>query len=80
MHFCRNILLENNRKKNVKRLNYCIEERHTSTQYDIFRNLSNYPTVCLLLDKSHRTDNFITVCIKWVVDSNFEVTFALTQD
>ena len=68
MHFCRDILL-----------NYCIVKWHTSTPYDIFRNQSNYPTLCLLLNTSHRTDNYIPVCGKWIFDSNFEATFLLTQ-
>ena len=67
-------------KKNEKSLNYRIEEWHTSTPYDIFRNQSTYPTVCLLLDTWHQTDNFITVCGKWVSDPNFEVEFPLTHD
>ena len=48
--------------------------------YDIFRNQSTYQTVCLLIDNWHRTDNFITVCGEWIFDSNFEVSFPLTQD
>ena len=48
--------------------------------YDIFQNQSTYPTVCLLIDRWHRTDNCITVCVKWIIDSNFEVAFTLTQD
>ena len=35
--------------------------------------------MCLLLDTCHRTDNCITVCGKWIFDSNFEVAFTLTQ-
>ena len=66
--------------KNLKRLNYFIEEWHTSTPYYIFRNQYNYQTVCLLLDTSHRTNCCITVCGKWIFDSDFEVTFPLTQD
>ena len=47
--------------------------------YDIFRNQYNYPTVCLLLDTSHLTDNCITFCGECISDSNFEVEFPLTQ-
>ena len=36
--------------------------------------------MCLLLDTWHRTDNCITVCGKWIFDSDFEVAFPLTQD
>ena len=36
--------------------------------------------MCLLLDTSHWTDNCITVFGKYIFDSNFEVTFPLTQD
>ena len=67
-------------KKNEKRPNYRIEELHTSTPYDIFRIQYTYPTVFLLPDKWHRTDHCITVCGKWIFDSNFEVAFPLTQD
>ena len=48
--------------------------------YDIFRNQSTYPTVCLLLDMWYRTNHCITVCGKWIFYSNFEVAFPLTQD
>ena len=48
--------------------------------YYLFRDVSYYPTVCLLIDMWHWTDHCITVCIKWIFDSNFEVTFLLTQD
>ena len=42
--------------------------------------MSYEPTVCLLLYTLHRTDNCITVCGKWIFDSNFEVMFPFTQD
>ena len=67
-------------KRKEKRLNYCIEEWHTSTPYDIFHNQSTYPTMCLLLDTWHRIYHCITVCGKWINYSNFEVVFLLTQD
>ena len=79
MHFCRDILMGHHKEKNEKRLNYRIQEWHTSTPYDIFWNQSTYPTVCLLLDMWQQTDHFITVCGKWVFYSNFEVMFPLTQ-
>ena len=80
MHFCRDIILGHHKKKNKNRFNYCIEEWHTSSTYDIFRNQPNDTTVCLLLDTLHRNNNCITVCDKWIFDSNFEVAFPLTQD
>ena len=70
----------NHKEKNEKRLNYCIDEWHTSTPYDIFCNQSTYLTVCLLLYTWHFTDHCITVCGKWIFYSNFEVEFPLTQD
>ena len=70
----------NHKEKNEKRPNYCIEEWHTSTSYDIFWNKSTYPNVCLLLDTWHRTDHCITVCGKWIFDSNLKVALPLTQD
>ena len=36
--------------------------------------------MCLLVDTWHQTDHCITVCGKWLFDSNFEVEFPLTQD
>ena len=68
------------KEKNEKRLNYCIEEWHTSTPYDIFHNQSTFTSVCLILETWHRTNHCITVCDKWIFDSNFEVAFPLTQD
>ena len=74
------IFLWDTTKKKRKRLNYCIEELHISTSYDIFRNQSTYPTVCLLLDMWKRTDNCIKVFGKWIFDSNLKVALPLTQD
>ena len=47
--------------------------------YDILQNHSNYPTVCLLLDTAHHTDHCITVCRKWIFDSNFKFALPLTK-
>ena len=80
IHFCHDILLGHHKEKSVNRLNYPIEEWHTSTSYDIFWYQYNYLTICLLLDMYHHTDHCITVCSKWIFDSNIEVTFPLTQD
>ena len=52
-HFYRDIILGNYKEENETRLNYCIEECHTSTPYDIFRNQSTYLTVYLLLGMLH---------------------------
>ena len=68
------------REKNEKRLNERIEEWHTSTPYDIFRNQSTYPNVCLLPYMWHLTDHCITSCSKWIFDSNLKVALPLTQD
>ena len=68
------------KEKYEKRLNCRFEECHISTPYDILRNQYNYPTVCLLLETWHWTNHCITVCSKWIFDSNFEVDFPLTQD
>ena len=48
--------------------------------YDMFRNQSTYPTVCLLLDQWHQTDYCITICSKRIFYSDPEVAFPLTQD
>ena len=71
MHFCCDIIMGHHKDKNEKILNYRIEEWHTSTPYDIFRNQSTYPTVCLLLDTRHRNYHCIKVCGKWILDFNF---------
>ena len=42
-------------------------------------NHSNDPTMCLLLDTAHRKNNCITVCGKWIFDSNFEFALPLTK-
>ena len=79
MHFCRDILMGHHQEKNEKIPNYRIKEWHTSTPYEILRNKSNYPAVCLLLDMWHRTDCCITVFSKWIFDSNLKVALSLTQ-
>ena len=79
MHFWRDILMGHHREKTEKRLNYCTEEWHTSTPYDILRNQYNYPTVCLLLDTLHWTDHCIRFCSKYIFDSNLKVALPLTQ-
>ena len=79
MQFCRDILMVHHKEKNQKILNYCIEEFHTSTPYDIFWNQSTYPTVSLLLYTWNQNDHCITVCGKWIFDSNLEVALPLTQ-
>ena len=60
-------------------MHYRIQEWHTFTTYDILQNQSNYPTVCLLLDTAHRADHCITVCGKWIFDSNFKLVLPLTR-
>ena len=35
--------------------------------------------MCLLLDTAHRTDHCITVCDKWIFDSNLEFALPLTK-
>ena len=50
------------RDKKELKINYYIQEWITNTTtYDILQNHYNYPTVCLLLDTAHWTDNCITV-------------------
>ena len=43
------------------------------------QNHYNYPTVCLLLDTAHRTNNCITVCVKWIFYSNLVSSLPLTE-
>ena len=35
--------------------------------------------MCLLLDTAQRKDNCITVCSKWIFDSNLEFVLPLTK-
>ena len=79
MQFCRDILMVHNREKNEIRIHYHIKEWHTFMTYDIFHNQSNYPTVYLLLDTVRRADHCITVCGKWMFDSNFKLALPLTR-
>ena len=48
--------------------------------YDISQNHSNYPTMCLLIDMEHRSDQCITVFIKWIFDSSLEFALPLKSD
>ena len=77
MQFFRGINMGQNRGKNGIRIHYRIQEWHKFTTYDILQNQFNYPTVCLLLDTAHRTDHCITVCGKWIFDSNLKLSLPL---
>ena len=80
MQFCRDALMGQYREKKEQRIHYRIQEWNTyTTTYDILQNYSNYPTVCLLLDTEHRTYHCITVCGKWIFDSNLEFALPLTK-
>ena len=67
-------------KTKLKRIIYLIEGWNTSTLYDIFRNQSSYPTLCLLLEISRWNNHCITVFGICIFDYNFEVMFPLAQD
>ena len=43
------------------------------------QNHCNDPNVCLFLDTAHQTNHCITVCGKWLFDSNLESALALTE-
>ena len=80
MKFCRDTLMGQYREKKEQKIHYQIQEWNTSTTaFDILQNHSNYPTVCLLLDTAHRIDHFITVCSKWIFDSNLESALPLKK-
>ena len=79
MYFCRDILMGHHVEKKEKIPNYRIEEWHTSTPYDILWNESTYLTVYLVLDMWHRNDHCISVCGKWIFDSNLKVALTLTH-
>ena len=68
------------REKKEQRIHYQIQEWNTyTTTYYILQNHYNYPTVCLLLDTAHGTDHCITVCVKWIFDSDLEFALPLTK-
>ena len=80
MQLCRDALMGQYREKSEQKIHYRIQEWNTyTTPYDILQNHSNYPTVCLLLDTAHRTNYYITVCGKWIFDSNLESALPLTK-
>ena len=62
-------------EKNEIIIHYRIQEWHTFPTYDILQNQSNDPTVCLLLDMALQADHCITVCGKWIFDSNLKLAF-----
>lgn len=79
MHFCKDILLGHHKRKHEKKLKYTVEEWKGSPEFDIFCDISPFPTVCRLIDGSFGTGHCVTVCNKWIFDSNFENAFALTR-
>ena len=80
MKFCGDTLMVQQIEKNELKIHYHIQEWNTfTTTYDILQNHSNCPTMCLLLDTTHRTDHCITVCCKWIFDSDLEFALPLTK-
>ena len=79
MQICRGILMGHYREKNEIIMYYRIQELHTFTTYDILHNQSKYPTVCLLLETAHQDYHCITVCVKWIFDSNLNLALPLTR-
>ena len=79
MQFCRDTIMGQYREKNEIKIHYHIQEWHKFTTYDILQNQFNYPSVCLLLDTEHQDDHCITVCGKWIFDSNLELALPLTR-
>ena len=80
MRFCRDSLMGKYREKKEQRIHYRIQEWNTyTTTYDILQNHYNRPTVCLLLDTAYQIDHCITVCGKWIFDSNLESALPLTK-
>jgi len=80
INFCHNLLIGHYREKKEKRISYSVEEWKESMTFDIFQNVSPYPTVCAIIDSSQGIGHCITVCDKWIFDSNFEWAFPLTQE
>jgi hypothetical protein len=81
MNFCHELLIGHYREKKEKRINYSVEEWKEYMTFDIFLNVSPYPTVCAIIDSaSQGIGHCITVCDKWIFDSNFEWAFPLTQE
>ena len=69
-----------NIEKKEQKIHYQIQEWKKNTRtFDILQNQCNYPTVCFLLDTAHRTNHCITVCGKWIFDSNLESALPLTK-
>ena len=80
MQFFCDALMGQSIEKPEQRIHYRIQEWNTyTTTYYILQNHSNFTTVCLLLDTSHRTDHCITVCGKWIFDSNLGFALPLTK-
>ena len=52
----------------------CITPTNRSATYS-----TRLPTVCLLLDTAHKTDNVITICGKWIFDYNLEFALPITK-
>ena len=68
------------REKSEQKIYYHIQEWNTyTTTNDILHNPYNYPTVCLLLDTAHKKNHCITVCSKWIFDSNLESALPLRE-
>ena len=79
MQFCNDVILNHYKQKNEKKLRYTVQNWNESKPFDIFKDISTWPTVCLLLDSAGRAEHCVTVCNKWIFDSNFDYAFPLSE-
>ena len=68
-----------NREKNIQKYIIKFRNEKNTTAFDILQNYCNDPNVCLVLDTAHRTNHCITVCGKWIFDSNLESALPPTK-
>ena len=78
MNFCAKMLVGRDRQPEEQRIKYTIEKWKVPNSFDILCNVSMFPTVCQLIDKKGGTGHCVTVCGKWVFDSNFKKSFPLS--
>jgi hypothetical protein len=79
MNFCEQLMKnDHTRQIGEQRIKYTVKRWKLSDGFDIFHNISEYPTVCRLIDKKGGTNHCVTVCGDWVFDSNFEKCFPLS--
>ena len=80
IQFAQKVMTDCNQRKGEPRLKYSIETWDTDDSFLPLEHLSPYPTMLHIVTSAGTSSHCITVCGKWIFDSNFGNALLLSID